>query len=71
VAVFDALSIGQDNHAIAVQRLAARGKIDLDASIRLYVPELPSELDSITIQNCSTPRAAGGLPQRQERLRSR
>jgi CubicO group peptidase (beta-lactamase class C family) len=51
-AVFDALSIGKTFTAIAVQRLAARGKIDLDASIRRYIPELPGDRDSITIQHC-------------------
>lgn len=51
-AVFDALSIGKTFTAIAVQRLASMGKIDLEAPIRRYIPELPKELGSITVQNC-------------------
>ena len=51
-AAFDALSIGKTFTAIAVQRLAAAGKIDLKASIRRYIPELPPEMGPITIQNC-------------------
>ncbi|HZM27800.1 MAG TPA: serine hydrolase domain-containing protein [Gemmatimonadales bacterium] len=51
-AVFDALSIGKTFTAIAVQRLVFTGKIDLEASIGRYIPELPKQLDSITVQNC-------------------
>jgi CubicO group peptidase (beta-lactamase class C family) len=51
-AVFDALSIGKTFTAVAVQRLASMGKIDLSASIRRYIPELPPELDSVSVQNC-------------------
>jgi CubicO group peptidase (beta-lactamase class C family) len=51
-AAFDALSIGKTFTAIAAQRLASSGKLDLHASIRRYIPELPAELGAITVQNC-------------------
>jgi CubicO group peptidase (beta-lactamase class C family) len=51
-AAFDALSIGKTFTAIAVQRLAAMGKIDLNAPIRRYIPELPASLGAITVENC-------------------
>ena len=51
-AVFDTLSIGKTFTAIAVQRLVTMGKIDLKASIRRYIPELPKSLDAVTIQSC-------------------
>jgi CubicO group peptidase (beta-lactamase class C family) len=51
-AVFDTLSIGKTFTAIAAQRLAEMGKLDLNAPLRRYIPELPPELAGITIQNC-------------------
>jgi D-alanyl-D-alanine carboxypeptidase len=51
-AAFDAMSIGKTFTAIAVQRLASMRKIDLSASIRRYIPELPQELEPVTIQDC-------------------
>jgi CubicO group peptidase (beta-lactamase class C family) len=51
-AVFDAMSIGKTFTAIAVQRLANMGKLDLNAPIRRYIPELPGNLATITVQNC-------------------
>lgn len=51
-AVFDGLSIGKTFTAIAVQRLAAKGRIQLDDPLRSYIPELPESLASITVQNC-------------------
>lgn len=51
-AVFDSLSIGKTFTAIAVQRLASMGKLDLHASIREYLPELPESLQAVTVQNC-------------------
>jgi CubicO group peptidase (beta-lactamase class C family) len=51
-AAFDAMSIGKTFTAIAVQRLASMGKLDLKASIRRYIPELPRALGAITVQNC-------------------
>jgi CubicO group peptidase (beta-lactamase class C family) len=51
-AAFDALSIGKTFTAIAVQRLANMGKLELNAPIRRYIPELPPKLGSITVQNC-------------------
>ncbi len=51
-AAFDALSIGKTFTAIAVQRLASAGRIDLTAPIRRYLPELPETLDSVTVQSC-------------------
>jgi len=51
-AAFDTLSIGKTFTAIAVQRLANDGKIDLHASIRRYLPELPPALEGVTIQSC-------------------
>jgi CubicO group peptidase (beta-lactamase class C family) len=51
-AAFDTLSIGKTFTAIAVQRLAAMGRIDLKASIRRYIPELPTTLQAITVQSC-------------------
>lgn len=51
-AAFDALSIGKTFTAIAVQRLATMGKIDLRASVRRYIPELPETFAAVTVQNC-------------------
>lgn len=51
-AVFDTLSIGKTFTAIAVQRLAEQGRLDLKASVTRYIPELPSSFQSITVQNC-------------------
>ena len=51
-AVFDTLSIGKTFTAIAIQRLASMGKVDLSAPVRHYIPELPAQLGAITIQNC-------------------
>lgn len=51
-AAFDTLSIGKTFTAIAIQRLAEAGKVDLGAPLRRYIPELPAELGTITVQNC-------------------
>lgn len=51
-AVFDTLSIGKTFTAIAVQRLASAGRVDLNASIRRYIPELPAALERVTVQSC-------------------
>jgi CubicO group peptidase (beta-lactamase class C family) len=51
-AAFDTLSLGKTFTAIAVQRLTTMGKIDLKASIRRYIPELPRSLEAVTVQSC-------------------
>ena len=51
-AVFDTLSIGKTFTAVAVQRLATMGKLELNAPIRRYIPELPESLGAVTVQNC-------------------
>ncbi len=49
---FDALSIGKTFTAVAIQRLAAQGRIRLDAPLRRYIPELPVTLGDVTVQSC-------------------
>jgi CubicO group peptidase (beta-lactamase class C family) len=50
-AVFDALSIGKTFTAAALQTLAKEGRVDLSASLRRYIPELPAAFDQVTVQN--------------------
>lgn len=49
--VYDVASIGKTMTAIALQRLAEQGKVDLQAPIRRYIPELPEALEDITVQH--------------------
>lgn len=48
---FDALSIGKTFTAVALQRLADQHQVDLHASIRRYIPELPASLNAVTVKD--------------------
>lgn len=47
-------SVGKTFTAAVVLRLAERGVVDLDASVRLYLPELPDYTDPVTIRSMLT-----------------
>jgi CubicO group peptidase (beta-lactamase class C family) len=59
--VFDTLSIGKTFTAIALQKLASQGKVQLSAPIRRYLPELPTDFEDITLQHAMDNNSGWGV----------
>lgn len=53
-AVLHAASVGKQFTAAAVLRLAEQGKVDLHASARTYLPELPEAWSTVTVEHLLT-----------------
>ena len=57
---FDIASMSKLFTAVAVLRLVDRGRLDLDISIRRYLPELPATLQDVTLRRAL--QHEGGFP---------
>ena len=49
--VFDALSIGKFFTSVALMRLVDLGRLDLNAAIKTYLPELPASFDGLKVRH--------------------